>query len=63
MTKTSIYKPGDYVRVLLEQGIAEGIVDIRCGMREQGDWFVRLAGGEMVIVFHSQMELKQDHKS
>lgn len=53
----SPFRDGQRVRVLLTDGdLVSGITEVRCGMRDQGDWFVILEDGRQVCVFHSQME-------
>lgn len=48
------------VRVLLTEGaLVEGTVDIKCGMKDQGDWFVTLDDGRQVLVREYQMERVQ----
>lgn len=51
------YTHGWRVRVVLQSGeVVEGTVDIKCGMKDVGDWFVRLDDGTQVCVREWQME-------
>lgn len=45
------------VRVMLADAeFHDGTVDIKCGARDQGDWFVILDDGRQVCVREYQME-------
>lgn len=51
------FAEGWLVRVLLSDGEIEvGTVEIKCGNKDQGDWFVVLDDGRQVCVREYQME-------
>ena len=44
------------VRVLIGTSMYEGRIDIKCGNRAEGDWFVILEDGRQVCVREWQIE-------
>jgi hypothetical protein len=51
------YAVGWRVRVVLNDGaVHEGHVEIKCGMKDVGDWFVLLDDGTTVCVREWQIE-------